>query len=344
MDVPSSIKIDSPLPMSRKPAPFVCVLLTLGLLLPGSARAASYKYLRSGQAANRTAPTTAGTALMGGGSDLDVAFKWLCDRAGAGDFLILRARGDDSYNSYVRELCSLNSVATLVISNRKAASDPAVAAIIHDAEAIFIAGGDQARYVRFWRKTPVEDALNAHIAAGKPLGGTSAGLAVLGQFSFAALHDTVVSREALANPFHKRVTLTRDFLRVSLLANTITDTHFAARDRMGRTLVFLARLMQEGWSPAPRSIAVDEKAAVLVEADGSASVVGSGAAYFLRPTDPPVVCQPKTPLTFRNIATYRVPQGQHFDLVHWTGTGGASYSLSVDRGVIVSTQPGGSVY
>ncbi len=43
---------------------------------------------------------------------------------------------------------------------------------------MFIAGGDQANYVRGWKGTPVEDAINANVAAGKPIGGTSAGLAV----------------------------------------------------------------------------------------------------------------------------------------------------------------------
>jgi cyanophycinase-like exopeptidase len=78
------------------------------------------------------------------------------------------------------------------------------------------------------------------------------------------------------------------------LENTITDGHFAKRDRMGRTLVFLARIMQDGWSKQPREVAIDEKSAVLVEADGRAAVVGSGrGAYFLRPTQAPGVCREK---------------------------------------------------
>ena len=55
---------------------------------------------------------------MGGGTDLDEAFLWLCDRADGGDFLILRAHGDDDYNPYVQGLCHLNSVATLILPDR----------------------------------------------------------------------------------------------------------------------------------------------------------------------------------------------------------------------------------
>ena len=205
--------------------------------------------------------------MMGGGEDLDEAFRWLCKKANGGDFLVLRARGDDDYNSYVNGMCKLNSVATLIIPDRNAAQDPAVADIIRHAEAVFIAGGDQARYVNFWQGTPVEDAINANIANGKPIGGTSAGLAVLGEFAYGCLKDKdddndLASTDVLPNPYHERVTLVRDFLKVPNLENTLTDSHFAKRDRMGRTLGFLARLVQDGWSKAPREVAIDEKSAV----------------------------------------------------------------------------------
>ena len=86
--------------------------------------------------------------MMGGGSDLDEAFRWLCRKGNGGDFLILRATGDDDYNSYVYGLCKANSVATLILPDRQAAEDPAVAQIIRQAEVVFIAGGDQANYIR----------------------------------------------------------------------------------------------------------------------------------------------------------------------------------------------------
>src|SRR5581483_7520605 len=54
-----------------------------------------YSYFISGNATDATAQTTPGAALMGGGADQDEAFRWMCDRAGAGDFVVLRASGDD---------------------------------------------------------------------------------------------------------------------------------------------------------------------------------------------------------------------------------------------------------
>lgn len=313
-------------------------------------RAESYKYLRLGSKDDIQTKPTAGIAMMGGGSDLDEAFAWLCNKGDGGDFLILRATGDDDYNPYVNKLCKANSVATLIVPNREAAMDPAAAEIIRRAEVVFIAGGDQSNYVRGWQGTPIESAINENIAAGKPIGGTSAGLAVLGEFVYGCMKDKpddkdLASTDVLPNPYFERVTLVRNFLKTPHLENLITDSHFAKRDRMGRTLGFLARIMKDGWSASPREVAIDEKSAVLVEADGKGTVVGSGkGAYFLRPTTAPEACEKGIPLTLRGISVYRVKTGGHFDLTTWTGDGGTAYTLSVERGVIESTQAGKAIY
>jgi cyanophycinase len=326
-----------------------CIFL-LVILYSSVGSAASYQYMRMGSKSDVTTKTSFGIGMMGGGSDLDEAFRWLCNKGNGGDFLILRARGDDDYNSYVNGLCKANSVATLIIPDRESAQDPKVAEIIRQAEVVFIAGGDQSRYVNFWKGTPVQDAMNKNIAEGKPIGGTSAGLAIQAEFSYACLKDKpddadLKSSDVLPDPFHERVTLERDFLKIPHLEGKITDSHFAKRDRLGRTLVFLARLMQDGWSKDPRDIAIDEKSAFLVEADGKGVVVGPGkGVYFIRPTEAPKVCREKTPLTFEKLEVYHAPQGSHFDLDKWSGQGGASYSLAVENGVVSSTQAGKSNY
>ncbi len=325
------------------------VLLVLGGCV-GLSSAASYKYKRLGNRQDAQTHAQAGIAMMGGGSDLDEAFRWLCGKAGGGDFLILRARGSDDYNPYVNGLCKANSVATLVIPSRQAAQEPRVAEIIAHAEAIFIAGGDQSRYVNFWKGTPVQDAINAHVAAGKPIGGTSAGLAVLGQFVYGCLEDKpkdadLTSREVLADPYIKRVTVVRDFLKIPVLDNILTDSHFAKRDRMGRSLGFLARIVGDGWSSNPREIAIDEKSALLVEVDGRARVVGTGlGVYFLQVTDAPEVCKPGQPLSLRNIAAYHAAAGAGFDVRNWSGDGGESYVISVDAGQIHTSRSSNAIY
>jgi len=274
---------------------------------------------------------------MGGGSHQDPAFQWLCERTSGGDFLVLSAHDDDAYlkktNQEIKAICPLNSVATLSFSSRDDSEDPKIIQIIDQAESIYLAGGDQSDYVRYWQDTPVQDALNRHIASGKPIGGLSAGLAILGEFSFSSMIDTIHSPDALANPYGNKVTLTRDFLRIPLLADTITDTHFVKRDRLGRLLVFMARILQDGWAKQIRAIAVDENAALLVETDGSARVVGEGPVYFLEATKAPTVCDYRQPLTFNGISVQRVQPGKTFQLTKWSGEAD-TYSLSVTKGIV----------
>lgn len=314
------------------------------------AAASSYKYKRLGSDLPAETHIDAGIAMMGGGPDLKEAFRWLCAKGNGGDFLILRARGKYDYNPYVNKVCQMNSVATLIIPDRKAAQELAVARAIRQATVIFIAGGDQSNYVRFWKGTPVQEALNAHVLAGKPIGGTSAGLAVLGQFAYACLEDKpddpdLTSREVLDNPYAKRVTVVNDFLKIPTLDNILTDSHFAKRDRMGRSLGFLARIAADGWSKNPREIAIDQNSALLMEVDGRAKVVGTGlGVYFLQVNDAPEVCKPGQPLTIKNIAAYHAPTGATFDIRGWSGYGGEAYTISAEAGQIHTTRPENTIY
>src|SRR5678816_157662 len=54
-----------------------------------------------------------------------------------------------------------------------------------------------------------------------PVGGTSAGLAVLSQFIYTGAIGSVTSSQALANPFHRYVTLDRDLFQSSLGGNKL---------------------------------------------------------------------------------------------------------------------------
>ena len=324
----------------------IAAIAAFACAIPSHAAVTKKTYFRLGNAADAAATATPGTVLMGGSTDVDAAFQWLCDRAAGGDFLVVRAAGTDAYNPYILDLCpGINSVATLIISSAKAANAPAVRETIANAEVVWIAGGDQSNYIEDWTGTALQAAINAHIAAGQPIGGTSAGLAVLTQFVYSALGSQgVTSTQALADPWNKYVTLARDFLAVPGLEGAIGDTHFVPRDRMGRTLAFLCRVHANGWSPAPRAIAVDEETALLINERGIGTVVGTNSAYFIAAPGAPEVCQPDTPLTYRDIAVRRVGPAGTFDVADWRGNAGVTYSVSAVAGVLSSTQPGGSAY
>ncbi len=318
---------------------------TLLAAVPPAAKNPGYIYSRAGNPADAAPHPSPGYFLAGGGADLDEGFRFLCAKANGGDLLVLRATGDAAYNPYIRGLCpGLNSVATLIVTSREGARTAFVVQAIHQAEAVFIAGGDQANYINLWQGSPLQDELNGAIARGVPVGGTSAGLDVLSEFIFTALNDTVTSAQALADPFDERVTLDRHFLKIPLLAATVADAHVMARDRMGRDVVFLARIVGQNWARTASGVFLDEKTALLVEPSGKATVAGNGSAWFLRTPGKPENCAPGEPLTFHNVSVYRVAAGGAFDLLEWSGTSGVAYQLNADNGVLKSTQPGGSIY
>jgi cyanophycinase len=321
-------------------------LVVLAALVPGAAYFADtpYQYYLTGSAADVQKKTTPGFALVGGGKDQDSATRWFLERSGGGDVVVLRASGADGYNSYMKGLSPIDSVESLVVATPEAAHDPFVADCIRKAEALFIAGGDQWNYVRVWNRTPVSEAIQHLIDQGVPVGGTSAGLAVLGEYFFTAEKDTVTTAQALADPFDAHVTVATGFLRIPALKGVITDSHFHARDRMGRSLAFLARMLHDGKLTEARGIAIDERTAALTEAGGRIAVDGEGSVYFLRARKPAEICKPGTPLTFRGVEVYRAPKGGDFDLKTWTGHGGVGYTLDVMSGSVRSTQPGGSIY
>src|SRR5256886_3393870 len=324
---------------------FLLLLFVFSVVLPAVA-AKQYSYFRVGYSNDVFASTTPGTVLMGGGTDVATDFQWICQPSGIGDFLVIRATGTAAYNPYIQQLCpNENTVATLIIPNRTAASDPFVISTIQSAEALWIAGGDQSNYINYWNGTPVQDALNGLIARGVPIGGTSAGMNVLSQFIYSALASQgVTSSQALADPFSRYITLDRDFVALSILQGVIGDPHFVTRDRMGRDLAFMCRIYLNGWSNAPRDIAIDEKTALLIDAAGNGTVVGSSTVYFMQAPRAPQACQPNTPLTYDNISVYRINSTGALNLSHWSGKGGVAYTVSANAGVLSSTQSGGSIY
>ena len=265
-------------------------------------------------------------------------------RSGGGDFVVIRVTGTDAYNPYIYELGAVDSVETIIIKNLAAASDPFVVNKIRNAEALFIAGGDQNDYVKLWKGTPVEDAIHHLVTRNVPIGGTSAGLAIMGEFLFSAANGTIDSATALSNPYNGKVALNRDFLVLPNMGSIITDSHFAARDRMGRLVTFLARIVKDGWAPAAKGIGIDEMTALAVEANGNAMVLGSGSAYFLSTPGTPEVCQAKKALTYRKVSVYRVSGSATFNFAKWTGNGGTAYTLTAENGVLTSTQAGGGIY
>jgi cyanophycinase-like exopeptidase len=293
--------------------------------------------------------------LMGGGPDVDEAFRWMIKQAGigagtGGRLVVIRVTGDGAYNPYIYysnaasstapadiadgwvggASLGLKSVETLVIPSIAAANDPFVNAVVGRAHAVWIAGGDQSDYIRLWKGQALEATLATLMRNNVPVGGTSAGLAVLGQFDYAALKGTVTSAQAIGDPYNKYMTLdpaplstAGGFLAPPALANTILDSHLDARDRMGRLVTFVSRLVAPYAGPgsqvlgcsggvirnnAARGIGVSVESALLVNWDAvnghytgrrvtnSPAPSSEAAVYFVNVTQGPTQCAAGKPL------------------------------------------------
>jgi len=343
-----------------------------GAAAPQAASTADYAYSRQGNKQN-AGPMTGlgGVALEGGGTDVAAAFQWMIGHMGGkGDFLVLTATSTPGYNSFIKNMGGVNSVATLEIPSRAGALDPAVQQIIESADAIFITGGSQKDYINFWAGTPVQTAIADDIARGAPIGCTSAGTDVIGQFIYSSLNSSVSSAAALANPFNSDVTLAENFVSsassLPLLNNTIVDTHFITRDRTGRMIAFLADLANpaspDAFSPnhQPMGIGINEQTALLIptetnsslgESAGIATVIGNAKAksppqveFFETPAwQSGFVDQPGMPLTYSPIQVDDVTPGGSFNLNDWAANFQGSRpdstlsSISVTNGVLSTT-------
>lgn len=323
----------------------------------------SYTSYFTGSAIDKITFPKGGICMMGGATEHDEAMKWFLQRSDGGDILVLRASGSDGYNDYLySELgIAVNSVESIVFNNASASNETYIQNKIQHAEAIWFAGGDQWNYVSYWRNTIiatlVNDAIkNRHIVVG----GTSAGMAILGGFYFSAQNGSVTSAAALANPYNNSVTPdSTSFLKMNYMDSVITDTHYDNPDRRGRQVAFLAK-MKTDWNVNVRGIACDEYTAVCIDTVGIAKVYGDyplndDNAYFIRsncaiPANVPENCVSGDPLTWNQgtaaLKVYNVkgtPTGTNtFDLNDWrTGVGGVWQNWWVLNGTLqtaVSTQ------
>jgi cyanophycinase-like exopeptidase len=253
----------------------------------------------------------------------------------------------------------LSAVETVIIPSQAAANDPFVNSVVARADVIWVAGGDQANYHNFWGPgTYLNRTLNAKVSGTAisfdiiendgsrstimtgsnptPIGGTSAGTAILGQFSFAALRGTVTSQQALSDPFNRYMTLVPDptaatlvdsLLTVPGLAGVVADDHLETRDRMGRLIAFLARITSEachGPSALPlsrsRAIGLDEETALLITRGSAqiatnpiyqkaqANIAHPNSAYLVRFTESVsgTRCEPGLPLTTYSVGLQRM--------------------------------------
>jgi cyanophycinase-like exopeptidase len=295
---------------------------------------------KTGSTTPKATTTSGGTVLMGGGLDVDEAIKWMIAKSGGGDFVVIRSTGTNGYNDYIYGLGGVNSVQTLLITSTAQANDACVVQTIKNAGAVFLAGGNQADYINYFKGQGVGTALNYLInTRHAPVGGTSAGMAIQGQYYHPGGSDPTT---ALQNP--TAVAIGNNFLQNGILTNLVTEPHFIQRLRQPRLTAFLASTIYNfgvTWQ-SMRGVSADEATAVAIEPTGASKVYGSGKANFVRATGAAETLSPGVPLTW--LVSQRALQVTEvagtatgtntFDLSTWTGTGTANHYWYANNGTL----------
>jgi cyanophycinase-like exopeptidase len=314
-----------------------CALFLLTIIMTLTVEAKVTRYLTGN--GGDVSPVLSGPAhdFGGGGTDVDAAIQWMidevrgCTTCGTKvDVVILRSTGSNGYNDYIYAMNGVDSVETLVITSARDSNTSAVETTVRNAEVVFFAGGDQCDYVRNFKGTRVETAVESVYARGGGVGGTSAGEAIQGEFSYDACSGSVTSSQALTNSYHRYITFTYDFFNWANMNDVIPDSHFVTRDRMGRTMVFAARQIRDGKASSALGMGINERTSVVVDKNGLARVFGDGPAYFVLADHVPEVCEAGSPLTFSNFKIWKVTSNGTFDLRNRPTTG--YYLISVNNG------------
>ncbi len=266
-------------------------------------------------------PSLTGPSLLlqGDGAPLDTAVqahaRQVADRPL--DVVVLAASfpSDGSPTPECNALVDLervHSCETITIPDARGADVDRVAETVRQAEVVYFAGGNQCHYVN-WAGRAVHDAVQAVFERGGGVGGGSAGLAVQGDVTYDGCTGSVRSDEALADPYDERIHFTDDYFDWPALDRVITDSHFRARDRMGRLITFVARQMKATGANAFFGLGVNEGAALVVDSAGVGTMYG-GRAFLVHGDHPPETLQPETPLTYSDVQIVRLSTGRTYDV------------------------------
>ena len=255
--------------------------------------------------------------LVGGGGEdygswSDQPYSWFVEKADSGKIINIDVdETSDWYPAYFISLGADLTSRSLQISNLEDANNFLTYQELLSANGIFIEGGDQWDYISNWKNTYVHTAIEYVYNNGGVIGGSSAGMAILGQVAFDAEHGSITSDQAAYNPYHYRLSLTDDFLNI--LPNVITDSHFNDRGRLGRLIIMLA-LRSQDYEENLLGIGVEYKTAFCIDENMIGKTFGEMVTIVSKTDSSDILCIVNEPPRFTNISFNQLLDGSKFNL------------------------------
>jgi len=305
-------------------------------------------------------PVSQVICLAGGGEKEDWLGAWteMLKENKGGDVVIIRARSGPGVGAkFIKSLLKSNpnivkpnTLTTISFDKRMDVERDVVLQLLRNAEVIFFDGGSQSLYLEYFKNTKFADIVNQAITDGKIIGGTSAGMALLGGINYTAKFGSpvddeymVTAKDVLQNPLGDFVDLEDSLFIPPYMDNVITETHCNERERQGRAVGFLARAYynqklklnnQQKSIQSIKAICADEFASLCYNKDGIARIYGAGDVFFMQGNARIEQLKPGVPLQWkgkhRAIKVTRVSGSEmgtkEFDLKKWENrAGGIEY-------------------
>jgi cyanophycinase len=260
----------------------------------------------------RTGPARAGHLLVIGGAEDKLRQRQILTRfvslAGGNDARIVvistaSSLGDEAtelYLSLFRQM-GIGDVRGMRPLVREDANDRRAVAVLEDATAIFMTGGNQLRLSSVIGGTLLGRTLVERHRQGAIVAGTSAGASAI------ASHMVAFGTSG-ATPKQR---MTQMSAGLGLLPGVLIDQHFEQRNRFGRLLALVAQ------SPALLGVGIDEDTAGLVSPKGIMEVLGKGSVTILDPADiqtDAYEVKRHRPIMVSGVVLHSLPSGYRFDL------------------------------
>ncbi|HEY0098288.1 MAG TPA: cyanophycinase, partial [Pyrinomonadaceae bacterium] len=239
--------------------------------------------------------------------DRTILRKFVRDAGGAEARIVVMTVATDepqeSGDDYRRAFQGLgvSDIRVVDVSHRKDAFEPESLRTIERATAVFFTGGDQLHVTSLIGGTPMQEVLYRRHREGFVLGGTSAGATMMS-------NTMIIRGDSNRNPRFGAIDIAPG---MDFVPNTIIDTHFSQRGRLGRLLTAVAHYPQD------LGLGIDENTALVVsglqfEVIGENSVTvadGGGMTYTTLPD-----IEPNESLSLHGVKIHVLAAGQGFDL------------------------------
>ena len=256
---------------------------------------------------------------VGGGSEnyddwSDAPYSWIVQKSDSGKIIIIDVTDATSWLPNYFMSLGADTAYNKTISSVASANLQSTYNELITAKAIFIRGGDQWDYIRLWKGTKVDSAIQYVFNNGGVIAGTSAGAAVLGDVDFSAQSGSAYPGEALQNPFYSRMKFENNFLK--LVPNVLFDTHFIERGRHGR---LIAMLYNQHFNAGRDliGVGVDDRTAICISPDGIGEVMGSGAvSIFYKDALTKYSAINTGKYTIENMKSHLLTKGWKYDFIN----------------------------